>query len=55
MDPAKLLYPATFKGGVRRETGSYVAPGHPPMTVIDILLRRIGATDWPLTTPVGPR
>ena len=51
---AIVRYTATIKGGHWREVGEYVAAGKPPVHTFEMNLKRVGDTDWPLGTPVGP-
>ena len=44
---ATIRYTATFDGGVWHEVGERIAGTAPPVRVIEMRLRRIGATDWP--------
>jgi hypothetical protein len=51
---AVVRYTATVKDGRWREVGERLEAGKPPVKVFEMNLRRVGDTDWPLGTPVGP-
>ena len=51
---AVVRYTATIQGDRWREVGAYIASGRPPAPMFEMDLRRVGDTDWPLTTPVTP-
>jgi hypothetical protein len=40
--------------GVWHETGQYISAGHPPVTTLDMTLKRVGDTDWPAAGAVQP-
>lgn len=46
-DGRGLRYTATLKDGVWTEVGMSLAPDRAPITVSEMKLTRIGATDWP--------
>jgi hypothetical protein len=49
-----MRFTATIKNGRWHEVGEYVAQGRPPAKTLEMNLRRVGDTDWPLGTPVPP-
>jgi hypothetical protein len=51
---AVIRYTATVKEGHWREVGEFIASGKPPVQTFEMNLQRVGDTDWPLGTPVGP-
>lgn len=51
---AIIRFTATIKGDHWREVGEYIAQGKPGVQTFEMNLVRVGATDWPLTTPVSP-
>ena len=51
---AIIRFTATVKDKHWREIGEYIAKGKPPVQTFEMNLVRVGETDWPLTTPVGP-
>jgi len=51
---AVIRFTATVTGDSWREVGEYVGGGRPPVQTFEMNLRRVGDTDWPLTTPVSP-
>ena len=51
---AVIRFTATVTADHWREVGEYVANGRPPVPNFEMNLRRVGETDWPLTTPVSP-
>jgi hypothetical protein len=50
--PMVMKYKATVKDGVWHETGDRVMPGHEPVRVFEMKLKRIGDTTWPAADPV---
>ncbi|HYC67512.1 DUF1579 domain-containing protein [Brevundimonas sp.] len=50
----EMRYVTTFKDGEWVEVGHFAMPGRDPMKVIELRLRRRGATDWPAGDPVIP-
>ncbi|GAA4017275.1 hypothetical protein GCM10022631_32400 [Deinococcus rubellus] len=45
--PVTLRYTAVFKDGTWTETGENIAEGKPPVKNFQMVLNRIGDTDWP--------
>ena len=45
--PAKIRYTATVKDGVWSEIGERIVSGQPPVRIYEMVLKRIGDTDWP--------
>jgi hypothetical protein len=44
---AIIRYTATVRNGTWHEVGDRIAPGQPPLRVVELNLRRVGDTDWP--------
>lgn len=44
---AIIRYTAVVRDGTWHEVGELIAPGRPPLRVIELNLRRIGDSDWP--------
>ena len=53
--PATLRYTATVRDGVWTEIGERLVDGKPPVRSFEMTLRRIGDTDWPAGSAVGPK
>jgi len=51
----KILYTATIKDNAWHEVGDRVGPDGAATRFFEMKLERIGATDWPLGTPVAPK
>jgi hypothetical protein len=51
---AVVRFTATIRGDTWREIGEYVAGDRPPVQTLEMDLRRVGDTDWPLGTPIPP-
>lgn len=47
MGPITISYTATIKDGVWHEVGERSAKGQPPVTFLELTLKRIGNSDWP--------
>lgn len=52
---ATIRYTATFDGGVWHEVGDRIAGDAAPVRVVEMRLRRIGATSWPGAGAVSRR
>ena len=50
-----LRYVATVRDGELHEVGDRIAEGREPVRVFEMLLKRIGDTDWPAAGVVGPK
>jgi len=44
---AVIRYTATIGNGTWHEYGERIAPGQPPLRVVELNLRRVSDTDWP--------
>ena len=44
---AIIRYTATIRDGTWHEVGEIIAPGRPPLRVVELSLRRVGDSDWP--------
>ena len=53
--PATIRYTATLSGETLREVGERHAPGSPPLQVFEMVLTRVGPTDWPAAGAPGPK
>ena len=53
--PATIRYTAALRDGEWHEVGDRIVQGQPPMRFFEMTLKRIGDTDWPAGTPVGPQ
>jgi hypothetical protein len=53
--PAKIQYTARITSGTWRETGDRIAPGQDPIRSFEMVLTRIGDTDWPSGHPIPPK
>lgn len=51
---AVMRYTATVCNGLWHEIGEYIAGSQPPRKMFEMNLKRVGDSDWPLVTPVGP-
>lgn len=51
---AVVRFTATVKDGKWREVGEYIAAGQPPRQMIELNLKRLGDSRWPLGDPVDP-
>lgn len=52
---ASIQYIVTYENGLWLESGSYVMKDMPPRKFIEMRLKRVGDTNWPLTSPLGPK
>ena len=50
-----LRYVATVRDGALHEVGERIAEGREPARVFEMLLKRVGDTDWPAAGAVGPK
>ena len=50
-----LRYVATVRDGELHEVGDRLAEGREPVRVFEMLLKRVGDTDWPAAGAVGPK
>ena len=53
--PMTIRYTAAFKDGTWREVGDRIAPGKEPVRSFEMILKRLGDTNWPLAGAVGPK
>ncbi len=51
---AIVRFTATIEGDRWREVGEYIASGQPPRQTVEMDLKKVGDTDWPLGNPVPP-
>ncbi|HYD13772.1 MAG TPA: DUF1579 domain-containing protein [Allosphingosinicella sp.] len=52
---AIIRYTATIRDGTWHEVGERIAPGQPPLRVVELNLRRVGDSDWPSAGAVPMR
>jgi len=50
-----LRYVATVRDGDLHEVGDRIAEGREPVRVFEMVLKRVGDTDWPAAGAVGPK
>jgi len=50
-----LRYVATVRDGELHEVGDRIAEGREPVRVFEMVLKRVGDTDWPAAGAVGPK
>ena len=51
---AVVRFTAVIRDGKWHEVGEYIAAGQPPRRMIELNLRRVGDSRWPLGNPVDP-
>lgn len=51
---AVVRFTAVVKDGRWHEVGEYIAAGQPPRKMIELNLKRVGDSRWPLGDPVDP-
>ena len=52
---ATIRYSATIENGTFHEIGERISGNAPPMRVFEMILQRVGDTDWPAGDPVPMR
>lgn len=52
--PMAIRYRAVITGGTWTETGDRIMPGRDPVRFFEMLLTRLGDTDWPTAGAVAP-
>lgn len=52
--PMAIPYRAVITGGTWTETGDRIMPGRDPVRFFEMLLTRLGDTDWPTAGAVAP-
>ncbi len=53
--PMTIRYTATYDGTVWREVGDQIVPGQPPRRFFEMVLKRVGTTDWPSAGALPPK
>ncbi|MEO7114724.1 MAG: DUF1579 domain-containing protein [Caldimonas sp.] len=53
--PATIRYVATVKDGELHEVGERIVPGHEPLRIFEMRLKRIGDVDWPAAGAIAPK
>lgn len=51
---AQMIYTAAFDGGTWSQTGTYTPEEGMPRQTFQMMLTRVGETDWPMGDPVSP-
>ena len=51
---AVVRFTAVVRDGTWHEVGEYIAAGQPPRKIVELNLRRVGDSRWPLGEPVDP-